>query len=324
MQWIRFSSIVLVFLWNIKGSCGLTAQTRQNPQESQATSPESQQHADEYPQVQYGPQNTLKTEGIPTPSHDSLSIESCFQRAEQHFTEGNYTDALDEYLHLEELMPGQTQVRTAILDLCQKTGDYSAGMQSFESWEYAAANLPVELRKEYLGLAFLSHDFDALRGKLDGGLGLKEPEKTQLRLHLALYEGEWDRARKLYERFEIQHVARARSAFQPAMSAMEGMRFKKPAVAGLLSVIPGLGQVYAGNYVGGFLTSAGMGILGMATLYYAQQDSDRKAPQIILGGLGLGLYTFNFVLAIRSAHRYNERLRQNFLEGMDQLTLRMF
>jgi hypothetical protein len=178
--------------------------------------------------------------------------------------------------------------------------------------------------KEYLRHAFLSHDFQALRTKLDHGLGLKEPEKTQLKLHLALYEGDWDLARKLYERFEIQHVARARSTFQPAMNAMEAMHFKKPAVAGLLSVVPGLGLVYSGNYLGGFLTSAAMGTIAMAGIYSMQQDSRNKTAHMVVGGLGLGLYTFNFVWAIRSARRYNERLRQNFLEGMDQLTLRRF
>ncbi|RPJ59287.1 MAG: hypothetical protein EHM23_14650, partial [Acidobacteria bacterium] len=80
-------------------------------------------------------------------------------------------------------------------------------------------------------------------------------------------------------------------------------RQKSPALAAMLSLVPGLGQVYLGYYQQGFINIL---VVGALIAYLA---SDALRSLVVLGAFFLVFYWFyNIVDAARRASLYNQML----------------
>ncbi len=89
----------------------------------------------------------------------------------------------------------------------------------------------------------------------------------------------------------------------PAQASPNDPRVKSPVVAGLLSVMPGLGQVYVGYYQRGFMHIATVAVI--ITLL----ASGALGPLIPLAGLFLAFFwLYNMIDAARRAMFYNRAL----------------
>lgn len=89
--------------------------------------------------------------------------------------------------------------------------------------------------------------------------------------------------------------------YQPAQISQDSRR-KSPMLAGILSALPGLGQVYVGYYQQGFINLLVVG----ATISLLASDIGPLTP---LGGLFLAFFwLFNIIDASRRALFYNEAL----------------
>jgi hypothetical protein len=86
-------------------------------------------------------------------------------------------------------------------------------------------------------------------------------------------------------------------------------RYKLPILAGLLSCVPGLGQVYLGLYVRGFVNAI---VIAALISFLANVRSDELIP---LASLFMIFYwLFNVIDAIRQATLYNQALEGGRLD----------
>jgi TolA-binding protein/TM2 domain-containing membrane protein YozV len=85
---------------------------------------------------------------------------------------------------------------------------------------------------------------------------------------------------------------------------------KRPYLAGMLSVVPGLGQVYCGRYRDATLSLIVNGIIGWAA--WESFDHDRPALGTLISFFGLGFYSGNIYGAINSAHKHNRRAEKQW------------
>jgi hypothetical protein len=238
--------------------------------------------------------------------------------------EGRLDLALEEYRRVDRLAPGRLDVRMAILRLCNVTGRPAEGMVAYERWDYHPYLVPPELRRRYVGLFFAERALDRLERKLGDGLGFKDPERTRVDLHLALYRHDWERARGLYERFEIQHVKRHRMAYAPIMAAVDEMRYRKPWLGTVLSIVPGGGQCYAGQWVDGIGSLLLVGLTGLESYRLFHKRGPANVLAWGLAGLSASFYIANLYGGHRAAHRYNARQDAGIEHALDGLTARDF
>jgi len=85
---------------------------------------------------------------------------------------------------------------------------------------------------------------------------------------------------------------------------LEDPRRKSPALACILSVVPGLGQIYVGYYPRGFAHA--LVVAGLITVLSSARELDALAP---LGGVFLGFFwLYNIIDAGRRAAMYNHIL----------------
>jgi len=91
-----------------------------------------------------------------------------------------------------------------------------------------------------------------------------------------------------------------------AIEKRKNLPRKNPMVAGILSVIPGLGQAYCGRYRDAMLSFIVNGIIGWAT--WESFDNGSPALGTLLTFFGTGFYTGNIYGAANSAHKFNRRI----------------
>lgn len=87
--------------------------------------------------------------------------------------------------------------------------------------------------------------------------------------------------------------------WQPTLDQRFDPRRKSPPLAAVLSVIPGVGQVYIGYYVRGFVIAAIFGLM----LIVAAESNEPLGPVLALGCIFL--WIFNIIDAGRMAALYN-------------------
>ncbi|MCJ7645994.1 tetratricopeptide repeat protein [bacterium] len=211
--------------------------------------------------------------------------------AESYFYGERYTEAISwSRKMLEATMQPEFLVRARILagDSYFKLGNYKSAMEN-----YSAVLEPGEIDRHYLDLSHMK-------------LGL-----------CLLYEENWRDASS-----EFAKVNANSSYFEKAQlfskNALQGSNLKRKSrsLAGVLSVIPGLGYVYTGNYQTGIASFVVNSLLIWGT--YNSFSKGNKGVGFTLGFFGFGFYSGNIYGSINSAVKYNERQKADFLDGFRQ------
>jgi len=91
---------------------------------------------------------------------------------------------------------------------------------------------------------------------------------------------------------------------------------KRPFLAGMLSIVPGLGQAYCGRYRDASLSFIVNGIIGWAA--WESFDHERPALGSLISFFGLGFYSGNIYSAMNSAHKHNRRVEKRWYKALRQ------
>ena len=101
----------------------------------------------------------------------------------------------------------------------------------------------------------------------------------------------------------------------------ETLPYKDPTTAGVLAgVLPGLGHVYCNRYKDGAVAFLLNGLFIWAAVESFHNDNDVLGAILVFAEVGW--YTGNIYSAVNSAHKYNRKLKDDFLQGLpDSLNL---
>ena len=100
---------------------------------------------------------------------------------------------------------------------------------------------------------------------------------------------------------------------------LKNIKYKKPALAKWLSIIPGAGYLYAGHKGSALTSFIVNGLLMYAT--YSSIKNENYGVAGILGVVSLSFYIGNINGAGRSAIRYNDKMRRRCLDELEQINL---
>jgi len=89
---------------------------------------------------------------------------------------------------------------------------------------------------------------------------------------------------------------------------------KRPYLAGMLSTVPGLGQIYCERYSDATLAFIVNGIIGWAA--WENFDQQRPGMGTLISFFGMGFYSGNIYGAINSAHKYNLRAEKKWVNHL--------
>ena len=102
------------------------------------------------------------------------------------------------------------------------------------------------------------------------------------------------------------------------LSGRSGRRipYGQPKLAGVLSVIPGAGQLYCGRYkdaLSAFIVNGGLIWAAVESF-----DNELYALGTTISIFGFGFYTGNIYGAITSAHKYNQVQTQKYIRQLQK------
>jgi TM2 domain-containing membrane protein YozV len=87
---------------------------------------------------------------------------------------------------------------------------------------------------------------------------------------------------------------------------------KSPVVAGLLSIIPGMGKIYAGRKADGLISLAFISTTGFITYRMFSKGGITSSPGWIYGFLSCGFYIGNIYGGQNAARQYNKKLKAEY------------
>jgi tetratricopeptide (TPR) repeat protein len=236
-----------------------------------------------------------------------------------------YDCAADEFRRFVHLFPYELRVPEALLQMgrAQLLGDKPAeAARSFENLirryegrpeAVQAALLEAEawVRQGAPGQALLSLE----------NLILSTEESTvrdRARFRAAwihINNGDWPAARRALN--AISPANRARYRTDTLLADLEGadrIATKSPPLAGGLSILPGLGQLYCERY-----EDALIALLVNGGLIWASVEAfghDLYALGSVIGFVELGFYAGNIYGAVGDAHKYNRRAVRGFSNAL--------
>ena len=279
--------------------------------------------------AQEKPQKTiveLEVKPLPLLSNDSTSFDATLAFADHLFSDGDYYRAMTEYRRYLFEVKGQgsqaARAACAVGEALYRGEQYEAAAKQWD--EVAERAQSTALRHQALfsaGLAYLqAKQSYAAKPRFRLLAQDEEAEKT-LRAHAQwlLAWGHLDGGEIEMARVVLQGLAQSPSSLQAQAKlflkaiAPEGLpETKSPLAAGLLSVVPGGGHFYLGQWQVGMTSLIWSGGLLAASAYSAMQQDYVMAGA--LGVIGLGWYSGGVYGAIAGAMQHNRDLILNWRE----------
>jgi tetratricopeptide (TPR) repeat protein len=250
-----------------------------------------------------------------------------FSFAESLFAEGDYYRAVSEYKRFAFLFPEDKLVENCAYRIGEsyyKAKRWQETLQTFTSFimKYPRSSMiPGALYHKAMAEEQLKRYTDAL-STFQELIKSKSHEFT----HKAVYQSaivlmemeEWQQARETFSIVPKESpLAKSASIIASEILHMDDLPKKSPATAGTLAaVLPGAGHLYTErprDALVAFLLN-GAFILGAVELFHHEN--------YVAGGIvtffEIGWYTGNIYSAVSSAHKYNKRTREDFIEHLKE------
>ncbi len=169
--------------------------------------------------------------------------------------------------------------------------------------EYKLQNFDQAMIKDSLALIFTNDSF--LTPKIITLSGLIYARKNQ-----------WGKSIKAFDALSHfdsykQIAYRNSKILEKAMEIQK----KKPIIAGVLSIVPGVGYVYTGHKQTALSAFIMNGLLAFAT--YSNFKNDNYGMGVLTGVFNLSFYFANIYGSIKSANRFNEQQRKNNIDKLE-------
>ncbi len=270
-----------------------------------------------------------------------------FSFAEGYFSNREYDKAVTEYERFLHLFPNAEQ-----RDLAR----YRIGMARFHQGQYEEAirvlgNLIQEnvrtlsekdlsdpvvqsvfsVSRSYLNLENLLDAVQTLNFLIRNTNHPEVRRESRYQLAWAYIEaGEWEQASTILTRLnsarlnpaQLNPDGRASDWEKPekidellaALKSADAIPQKDPVSAGVLALVPGAGYLYTERYRDALTAFLINGALMAAAFEAWENDNEILAG--IIGVVEVGFYTGSIYGSISSAHKYNRRSQENYIEGL--------
>lgn len=258
-----------------------------------------------------------------------IDADTQFDFAEHCFLNGEYSRAVDEYKRFIYFFPGDRRVGRAMYQsgmafyLSRRYADAAASFNEIiakyidSEWAVKSYFMASEshIRMSQYGSAVIClHNLIALSDNID------IRDEAYYRLGWIYIEtASWDKARIYFEKISPSNRERFRYERLSAELAREaGIAGKSPTLSGVLSIVPGGGQLYCERYQDALIAFLLNGALIWAA--YEAFDDDNHALGALLTFVEVGFYAGNIYGAVGSAHKYNRSQTERFIENLKKNT----
>ena len=264
----------------------------------------------------------------------TIDSEEQYQFARQTMEKGEYLRAIAEFERFIHFFPNEEKVPQAqyLIGVCYlKAKEYALAREALENVYRSYSDRPVA--GEALFLMGESYYRQGLQKEAQEVF--KKVIETYPHLdvkHDAQYRLAWSRmkADQWREASETFMMVEKGSSLYPnsqdlAKLSLKGevLPYKKPATAGALAILPGLGHLYCERPKDALVAFLLNGLTIWAAIEAFDEDLQVLGSLLLL--LEVGWYAGNIYSAVNSAHKYNRKVRNDFRRDLpDRLNLNLF
>jgi outer membrane protein assembly factor BamD (BamD/ComL family) len=258
-----------------------------------------------------------------------IDADAQFDFAEHYFLKGEYSRAADEYKRFAYFFPDDRRVGQAMYQCGMAfysgrqyedaAAFFNEVISKFNEGEWAVKShfmlSESHIRMNQFGPAVIAlHNLIALTDSRD----IKDEAYYRLGW-ISIDTASWDDARENFEKIDPSNREKFRLQRLSAELAQEAaIPRKSPALAGVLSLVPGGGQLYCERYQDALIAFLLNGALIWAS--YEAFDNDNHALGVLLTFFEVGFYAGNIYGAVGGAHKYNRTKTEKFIQNLKENT----
>jgi len=234
---------------------------------------------------------------------------------------GYYQQALLEIKRTEFTKPFSAEVFINELVCLRATGEYEKAIFEYETKCPSNCKNDSEILFQLAAINYKLYNYDKALGLVQTALNNNEDpyEKTKLiELQGLLYANkyEWKNARNSFQNLSgLPFDPSTREATLNYLKNADHLPHKSPALASVLSAIPGAGYAYIGHRqtaVSSFLLNS---VLAYAT--YGNIKNHNYGMATLTGIFSASFYIANIYGALQSARRFNEQQKKNIVNKLE-------
>ena len=264
-----------------------------------------------------------------------IKADAQLEFAQSYFEDGNYQRAIVEYERFLHFFPEDDRgdsVRYQIGTAFFEAGRYREAIERFSRLA-EGSGAPTEMDSDALSFRsylMIAESYVRLDARdtaisiLTRLLAATDNPEIAEEIHyriawIQLRSHNWQGARAELSRMEGHgSTAYPVTAITSALEEVNRIPQKSPAIAGLLSVLPGAGYLYCGRYqdaLTSFLFNGALILSGVEAF-----DAGNEALGGLIGFVGLGFYSGNIYGSVSAAHKYNRSRNEGFIQRLQQST----
>ncbi|MBN2515936.1 MAG: outer membrane protein assembly factor BamD [Deltaproteobacteria bacterium] len=256
-------------------------------------------------------------------------VKKQYDFAEYLFNEGDYFRAISEYKRFIFIYPGNRLIEKSRFRICESY--YRAGrlQEAIDSLTGFIADYPASpFREDAFYLKGLSekelkrHD-EALSSLAISSASFSKDLRDRSFFQIALIyvdREDWESARASFSKISKDSTLYpSASSFSSGLDSIDRLPRKSPGIAGTLAaVLPGAGHVYTERPRDALVAF----LLNGAFIWAAVElfEDENYAAGGLVTFFELGWYTGNIYSAVGSAHKYNRRIKMQFIHNLKERT----
>ena len=252
-----------------------------------------------------------------------LKADEQFGFAESNFKKGEYYRAIGEFERFIHFFPQDQRVPTAMFKVGEsyfKGQRFKQAIDAFEAFIDKYPDTALATRAYFMIAESHTqggHPSAALIA-LDNLLQLTQDPDVKDEIHYRkgwtyLEMDQWEKAQTSFDKISPNNLDTYRlQQLSEDLNKKKGLKIKNPRAAGAFAIIPGAGHLYCERYQDAFIAFLLNGAMIWATV--EAFDNDNEGLGVLLAIFGVGLYTGNIYSAVNSAHKYNRKLKDDFLQ----------
>ena len=250
-----------------------------------------------------------------------------FQYADSLYAGGDFLLAVAEYKRFIFLFPGHARVEEAAYNvgLCYLSARiYARAVQSFKAFMQSYPDSryidPSQFRmsEAYLNSNQAGAAITVLRNLafVTDDAGTRNEAFYRLGwIYIGM--GQWGQAQTVFDEISPE----GRNAYRleelsRALAQEPKMKQKSPGLAGTLAILPGAGYLYCGRYQDALIALLVNG--GLIWAAYEAFSNDLYALGGVIIFVEIGFYAANIYGSVASAHKYNRKNEQKWIEHLRQ------
>lgn len=242
-------------------------------------------------------------------SQNLFDFDKTTQYAQYLFKTKQYKLVIEELERAVYLSPDNDSIKSVLIKTYLIDEQYSEGYNRCKIFYPETSNLPNSISNTYLTLLIKLNKWEEARYLIASCNSLSDEMKKNYEISLAFHIYDVKYIENIYLKNDTLKYPSILS-FDPLVKIVKNEKLKRPGLAaGLSTIVPGLGKIYAKDYKDGIVSFVFVSLSAWQSYRGFEKRGTKSVYGYIYGGLTLAFYSGNIFGAYKSAKKYNRELK---------------